>query len=122
VSTDVSEEHIASIFRIEEISSARNQQASRWQADLCSSEDRLTFNGLHGVKSKKRYSSSSVFLFGWFDSFGVVCSGLGDETEGEIGGRKEEDEEESIRIRRRKIWTSKRKAKGDYERERRRSW
>jgi hypothetical protein len=31
VSTDVSEEHIASIFRVEEISSARNQQASRWQ-------------------------------------------------------------------------------------------
>jgi hypothetical protein len=29
VSTDVSEEHIASIFR-EEISSARNQQASKW--------------------------------------------------------------------------------------------
>jgi hypothetical protein len=30
--TDVSEEHIASIFRIEEIRSARNQQASRWLA------------------------------------------------------------------------------------------
>jgi hypothetical protein len=29
---DVSEEHIASIFRVEEISSARNQRASRWQA------------------------------------------------------------------------------------------
>jgi hypothetical protein len=32
VSTDVSEEHIASIFKVEEISSARNQRASRWQA------------------------------------------------------------------------------------------
>jgi hypothetical protein len=32
VSTDVSEEHVASIFRVEEIISARNQQASRWQA------------------------------------------------------------------------------------------
>jgi hypothetical protein len=32
VSTDVSEEHILSIFRVEEISSARNQQASRWLA------------------------------------------------------------------------------------------
>jgi hypothetical protein len=32
VSTDVSEEHIASNFRVEEISSAKNQQASRWQA------------------------------------------------------------------------------------------
>jgi hypothetical protein len=32
VSTDVSEEHIASIFWVEEISSARNQPASRWQA------------------------------------------------------------------------------------------
>jgi hypothetical protein len=32
MSTDVSEEHIASIFRIEKISSARNQRASRWKA------------------------------------------------------------------------------------------
>jgi hypothetical protein len=32
VSTDVSEENIVSIFRVEEISSARNQQASRWLA------------------------------------------------------------------------------------------
>jgi hypothetical protein len=31
VSTDVSEEHIASIFRVEKISSARNQRESRWQ-------------------------------------------------------------------------------------------
>jgi hypothetical protein len=29
VSTDVSEDHITSIFRVEEISSARNQQASK---------------------------------------------------------------------------------------------
>jgi hypothetical protein len=42
VSTNVSEEHIASIFRVEEISSARNQQASR-----------LTLNGLHIVISQK---------------------------------------------------------------------
>jgi hypothetical protein len=33
VSTDVSEEHIASIFRVEEIGSA-NQRASRWQCIL----------------------------------------------------------------------------------------
>jgi hypothetical protein len=32
VSTDVSEEHIASIFTVEKISSARNQRESRWQA------------------------------------------------------------------------------------------
>jgi hypothetical protein len=32
--TDVSEEHIASIFRVEEIGSA-NQRASRWQATTC---------------------------------------------------------------------------------------
>jgi hypothetical protein len=32
VSTDVSEEHISSIFRVEEINSA-NQRASRWQAE-----------------------------------------------------------------------------------------
>jgi hypothetical protein len=31
VLTGVSEEHIVSIFRVEEISSARNQQANRWQ-------------------------------------------------------------------------------------------
>jgi hypothetical protein len=34
VSTNVSEEHIASIFRVEEIGSA-NQRASRWQACRC---------------------------------------------------------------------------------------
>jgi hypothetical protein len=33
VSTDVSEEHIDPIFRVEEISSTRNYQASRWQAE-----------------------------------------------------------------------------------------
>jgi hypothetical protein len=36
VSTDVPEEHIASIFRVEEISSEKNQQASRWQAFVIS--------------------------------------------------------------------------------------
>jgi hypothetical protein len=45
VSTDVSEEHIASVFRVEEIRSARNQQLA--------SERRLTLNGLHGVISQK---------------------------------------------------------------------
>jgi hypothetical protein len=45
MSTDFSEEHVASIFRVEEISSAKTQQASRWQAAstlkteaICSSE------------------------------------------------------------------------------------
>jgi hypothetical protein len=33
VPTDVSEEHIASIFRVEEISSARNQQAGKQAED-----------------------------------------------------------------------------------------
>jgi hypothetical protein len=42
VSIDASEEHIAFIFRVEEIISATNQQASR-----------LTLNGLHGVVSQK---------------------------------------------------------------------
>jgi hypothetical protein len=42
VSTDVSEEHIASIFWVEKISSERNQRASR-----------LTLNGQHGVISQK---------------------------------------------------------------------
>jgi hypothetical protein len=35
VPNDVSEEHIASIFRIEEITSARHEGASRWQAEIC---------------------------------------------------------------------------------------
>jgi hypothetical protein len=39
VPTNVSEEHIASIFRLEEISSTRNQQASRWQAELRRAEN-----------------------------------------------------------------------------------
>jgi hypothetical protein len=33
VSSDVCEEHISSIFRVEEIILARNQQASRWFFD-----------------------------------------------------------------------------------------
>jgi hypothetical protein len=37
VSTDVSEEHIASIFRVEKISSAGNQRESRWQTKYSSS-------------------------------------------------------------------------------------
>jgi hypothetical protein len=37
VSTGVSEEHIASIFRVEEMSSVRNHQARRWQVELISS-------------------------------------------------------------------------------------
>jgi hypothetical protein len=48
LSTDVSEEHIASIFRVEEISSARNQQASRWLAT-----QQMTLHGLHRVISQK---------------------------------------------------------------------
>jgi hypothetical protein len=44
VSTDVSEKHIASIFRVEEISSARNQQAS---------SKPTAFNRLHGAISQK---------------------------------------------------------------------
>jgi hypothetical protein len=40
VSTDVSEEHIASIFRIEKIILARNQRESKWLL-------------LHGVISQK---------------------------------------------------------------------
>jgi hypothetical protein len=52
VSTDVSEEHIASIFRVEEISSARNQQASRWRRYV-PPKRRLTLNGLHDVVSEK---------------------------------------------------------------------
>jgi hypothetical protein len=33
LSTDVSEEHIVSIFRVEKISCPRNQRESRWQAE-----------------------------------------------------------------------------------------
>jgi hypothetical protein len=52
VSTEVSEEHIASIFRVEVISSTRNQQASRWRRDFPPTR-RLSLNGLHGVISQK---------------------------------------------------------------------
>jgi hypothetical protein len=59
VSTDVLEEHIAPIFRVEEISSAKNQQASKIKA-ICSSE----LNGLHGIIFQKmiffKYSLISV--------------------------------------------------------------
>jgi hypothetical protein len=37
VSTDVSEEHIPSIFREEKISGARNQRKSRWHATFSTS-------------------------------------------------------------------------------------
>jgi hypothetical protein len=37
VSTDISEEHIAYIFKVKEISSARNQRASKFLAELISS-------------------------------------------------------------------------------------
>jgi hypothetical protein len=43
VSTDVSEEHIASIFTVEKISLAKNQREGRWQA----------LNALHSVISQK---------------------------------------------------------------------
>jgi hypothetical protein len=52
VSTDVSEKHIASIFRVEEIISAINQEASRWRRYVFPKRW-LTFNGLHGVISQK---------------------------------------------------------------------
>jgi hypothetical protein len=70
LSTDVSEEHIASILRVEEISPARNQRARRWQAGFplvycwiflrpwgwrryVPPKRRWTLNGLHGVISQK---------------------------------------------------------------------
>jgi hypothetical protein len=53
VSTDVSEEHIASIFRVEKISSATNQPASRRWVRYVRPNPRLTHYGLHGVISQK---------------------------------------------------------------------
>jgi hypothetical protein len=67
VSTDVSEEHVASIFRVEKIISGRNQHESRWHAGFLlnlffrpwrwrrnvSSKRPLTLNGLYGVISQK---------------------------------------------------------------------
>jgi hypothetical protein len=49
VSTDVSEEHIASIFRVEEIGSA-NQRASRWQAECSASRK----SGIYGEQRVSR--------------------------------------------------------------------
>jgi hypothetical protein len=67
MSTDVSEEHIVSIFRAEEIRSTRNQPASRYSCwflaelissalkmeAICSPKRLLTLNRLHGVISQK---------------------------------------------------------------------
>jgi hypothetical protein len=89
VSTDVSEENIASIFGVEEISSARNHRASRWQAGFLLNlflrprrwvryvlpKRRLTLNGLHGVVSQKmvlfittavKTSSPNLFYYSVF--------------------------------------------------------
>jgi hypothetical protein len=51
VSTDISEEHIASVFRVEEIGSA-NQRASRWQAEqsLFLTISRRNFNDFYAKK------------------------------------------------------------------------
>jgi hypothetical protein len=68
VSTDVSEEHIASIFRIEEISSA-NQRASRWLAESEDGSDmflqNVCWNSTYYTASYPRrwYSSEqNIFL------------------------------------------------------------
>jgi hypothetical protein len=64
-STDVSEEYIASIFRVEKISRARNERGNRWECLLdlffwpaeggdVPPKRGLTFDGLHGVVSQKR--------------------------------------------------------------------
>jgi hypothetical protein len=47
VSNDVSEVHIASIFKVEEINSARNQRR------YIPPKHRLTLNGLQGIISQK---------------------------------------------------------------------
>jgi hypothetical protein len=51
VSADALEEHIASIFRVEKVSRARNQRESRRR--YVPSKRRLTLNGLYGVISQK---------------------------------------------------------------------
>jgi hypothetical protein len=54
VSTDVSVKHIASIFRVEGIGSAKpaSKQVARWRRHV-PPKRRLTLNGLHGVISQK---------------------------------------------------------------------
>jgi hypothetical protein len=44
--TDVSEEHVASVFRVEE---RAKQETSVKQVAKCSSETSVDFSGLHGV-------------------------------------------------------------------------
>jgi hypothetical protein len=51
VSTDVSEEHIASILRVEKMGSARNPCEGRWR--YVPPKRGLTLNVLHGVTSQK---------------------------------------------------------------------
>jgi hypothetical protein len=53
VSTDISEEHIASIFRVDEISSARNTSKQAGDKRYVPPKRRLTLNRLHGVTSQK---------------------------------------------------------------------
>jgi hypothetical protein len=57
VSTDVSEKHIAYIFRVEEIGSA-NQRATRWQCLRHIPEDDTLHN--HRCENLKSYNSSTV--------------------------------------------------------------
>jgi hypothetical protein len=56
VSTDVTEENIASIFSVEKISSARNQCESRWQAGVRKMAevniDKIQDNGLLGCDAQ----------------------------------------------------------------------
>jgi hypothetical protein len=56
VSTDVSEEYIASIFRVEKIISARNQHGSRWRYIP---EDGTLHN--HGCENLKSYKYTARF-------------------------------------------------------------
>jgi hypothetical protein len=51
VSTDVSEEYIASIFRAEKIICARNQRESRWQTEYSASRK---FEFIYNRKQKVR--------------------------------------------------------------------
>jgi hypothetical protein len=68
VSTDLSGEHIASIFRVEEIRSARNQQASRWQAPSGSIKvgEFLGYLGDNFLSKGLRSMQLVIYLFDYF--------------------------------------------------------
>jgi hypothetical protein len=65
------EEHLASIFRVKKISSARNQHASRWQGAKTSNPAFATFAGFLKILStnEENQDAERVKYFGLMTSY-----------------------------------------------------